>query len=183
VAIEVGVGNNQPNPFRAAQVAGALAVGLDVRLYDFCFPLPPDGIHPNRDPVAQARLFLQEMQGLKLEGKPLILDFEWPKKQDLQKWGENADYVLEWTLACLVEVSTLTGLLPWVYTGPDYADAIGYENALELARYDLWIAHWGVTSPTVPRPWWTYSAWQYSNTGRVPGIQDDVDLSWFRTMS
>ena len=43
----------------------------------------------------------------------------------------------------------------------------------------LWVAHWGVDSPTLPADDWDghgWVVWQYSSTGRVPGISGHVDL-------
>jgi GH25 family lysozyme M1 (1,4-beta-N-acetylmuramidase) len=42
------------------------------------------------------------------------------------------------------------------------------------------VAHWGVDEPTLPDPWEDWSIWQYTNEGRVPGIQGNVDLNWFK---
>ena len=179
-AVEIGVGNDAPNEYRASQVSGAMNAGLLVLPYSFCFALPPDGVHANRDPVSQAKLFLQEMQNLGLEGQPIILDCEFPKQQDMQKWRDNDDYVCAWRAACLAEVEQLTGVTPWIYGSPDYLEVTGCEEDLGLSRYPLWIAHYYVTNPTIPRPWVEYAAWQYSCEGTVPGIQTPVDLSWYR---
>lgn len=50
-----------------------------------------------------------------------------------------------------------------------------------LARWGapLWIAHWGVQAPTLPADGWAgrgWAVWQHSSTGKVPGIQGNVDL-------
>jgi lysozyme len=179
-AVEIGVGNDQANPLRAAQVLGALGAGLTVVPYDFCFALPPDGVHINRDPVSQAKLFLQEMQNLKLEGRPIALDFEFPRQQDMQKWKDSDNYVSSWRAACLAEVEQLTGVTPWVYGSPDYLEVTKCADDLELTKYPLWIAHYGVASPTIPHPWMDFAAWQYTDKGVVPGVQTLVDLSWYR---
>ena len=40
----------------------------------------------------------------------------------------------------------------------------------------LWIANWGVQSPTIPAAWaGNYAFWQYSSTGTTPGISGNVD--------
>jgi GH25 family lysozyme M1 (1,4-beta-N-acetylmuramidase) len=48
-------------------------------------------------------------------------------------------------------------------------------------RSPLWVAHWGVHSPTRPAGWssttWTF--WQYTSTGRVSGISGNVDRNRF----
>lgn len=40
---------------------------------------------------------------------------------------------------------------------------------------DLWIAHFGVRRPTVPKPWKDYAIWQYTSSGKVPGVKGNVD--------
>jgi hypothetical protein len=45
----------------------------------------------------------------------------------------------------------------------------------------LWLAHWGVESPTVPAADWNgngWTFWQFSDCGMVPGISTCVDLDW-----
>src|SRR4029077_11256633 len=56
-------------------------------------------------------------------------------------------------------------------------------SALADAGYKtLWVAHWGVTSPTVPAHNWGghgWTFWQYTSSGTVPGISTKVDLDRF----
>ena len=75
----------------------------------------------------------------------------------------------------------LKGTLPLIY-----CDNNTWKNHLDSARYDfsgyrLWIAHWNVAAPTVPDTWKnagkSWSVWQYSSTGRVAGVQGNVDLN------
>lgn len=47
------------------------------------------------------------------------------------------------------------------------------------AKAPLWIAHWGVGSPSVPSGFPTWTMWQYSATGRVAGVSGDVDRNKF----
>jgi len=44
-----------------------------------------------------------------------------------------------------------------------------------LSRYELWIARTNVESPDFPYP---YGMWQYSHTGRINGIETNVDLNY-----
>jgi GH25 family lysozyme M1 (1,4-beta-N-acetylmuramidase) len=46
----------------------------------------------------------------------------------------------------------------------------------------LWVAHWGVSTPTEPAGWAQYSTWtfwQYTNCKSVPGISGCVDGDYF----
>lgn len=69
------------------------------------------------------------------------------------------------------ELKRLSGHEPVIYTYPAFLPDWGRE----LARYPLWIAHYGAASPTVPAPWKGWKVWQHSSTARVPGVSGNVD--------
>jgi GH25 family lysozyme M1 (1,4-beta-N-acetylmuramidase) len=43
----------------------------------------------------------------------------------------------------------------------------------------LWVAHWGASSPTIPAGFPTWTVWQYTSTGSVPGVSGNVDRNQF----
>ncbi|MGA8114233.1 MAG: GH25 family lysozyme [Actinocatenispora sp.] len=43
----------------------------------------------------------------------------------------------------------------------------------------LWVAHWGVSSPSKPAGWGVYTFWQYTSSGAVSGISGNVDRDVF----
>ena len=47
----------------------------------------------------------------------------------------------------------------------------------------LWVAHWGVSSPTKPAGWGVYTFWQYADSGTVSGISGNVDHDTFNGSS
>lgn len=53
----------------------------------------------------------------------------------------------------------------------------------ELAKRDLWLAHYGVRTPNVPWPWKAWKIWQYDGDGgeylQQPGGVVDSDFCWF----
>lgn len=57
-----------------------------------------------------------------------------------------------------------------VYTYTNFADTA--LDMAALAAYDLWIADYRGTRPTRK-----HGMWQYTSSGRVPGISGPVDLS------
>ena len=69
----------------------------------------------------------------------------------------------------------------------DHNDINNFFNVNELSEYKIWIGCYdkkyektGVqykTGDALPQESYTYHMWQYSCTGRVPGIQGDVDLN------
>ncbi len=64
------------------------------------------------------------------------------------------------------------------YTPGVYSNAYWWEHHLNYSEYDQWerwVAQWS-DDLNFDRP---YSMWQYSNKGRLPGIQGDVDLDYW----
>lgn len=69
---------------------------------------------------------------------------------------------------------------PIIYTGPSFwNNAWAYSVARTkspMVKYRLWIANYGVQSPSIPMGWTKHFIWQYSQTGSVSGIAGNVDL-------
>ena len=64
------------------------------------------------------------------------------------------------------------GYRPMLYCNPNWLNNYLHKNKL-LGKYDLWLAHWGVSSPS-----YDCAIWQYSENGGVPGISGSVDMNW-----
>ncbi|MEA2548494.1 MAG: hypothetical protein QOE42_1092 [Chloroflexota bacterium] len=95
--------------------------------------------------------------------------------------GLSVTSLQAWVKAFLDEVTAKVGSRPMVYTSPSFwSKYMGNSHALADAGYKtLWVAHWGVTSPTVPANNWGghgWTFWQYTSDGTVPGIAGRVDL-------
>lgn len=92
----------------------------------------------------------------------------------------EAYYGLEWpTLQNLDAVGRyISG-----YMGFQYPDIYSNPSTLyrlrcpkSMARYGLWVAHWGVESPTVVFPWTVWKLWQTGIVDGVPyGVEGDID--------
>jgi GH25 family lysozyme M1 (1,4-beta-N-acetylmuramidase) len=68
----------------------------------------------------------------------------------------------------------LTGHRPLIYTFPAFWDELGNPSRF---RCPLWIAHFGVDQPRIPRPWSRFVIWQHTSEGGVAGIAGNVDLN------
>ena len=79
-------------------------------------------------------------------------------------------------LAFLEELETLTGVTPMIYCDSDAANHL-MDDA--VARYPLWVADWEVDSPRVYENWASWTGWQYTDRGEVPGITGYVDRDRF----
>jgi GH25 family lysozyme M1 (1,4-beta-N-acetylmuramidase) len=118
--------------------------------------------HASDNGVQQADRFYNTVKSRLLSGDQLILDLEATESN-----GTN-DGVAPATTAARARqfLETLDRLAPGhrvlVYTNPSFAAA---GNCAGMNSWALWIAHYGVSKPTVPKPWSTWTFWQ---TGDSP---------------
>ena len=112
----------------------------------------------------------EELAALKiaLRGKtfqlPLAIDVEDPRLRSM------APAKLSARVAEAAAQLEAWGLYAMVYTYTNFADTA--LDMAALAAYDLWIADYRGTRPTRK-----HGMWQYTSSGRVPGISGPVDLS------
>lgn len=112
----------------------------------------------------------EELAALKtaLRGKtfqlPLAIDVEDPRLRSL------APAKLSALVAEAAAQLEAWGLYAMVYTYTNFADTA--LDMAALAAYDLWIADYRGTRPTRK-----HGMWQYTSSGRVPGISGPIDLS------
>jgi GH25 family lysozyme M1 (1,4-beta-N-acetylmuramidase) len=71
----------------------------------------------------------------------------------------------------VAEVHRELGVRPLIYTFPAFA------HWSSTFGCGLWIAHFGVSHPTIPPPWKDYTAWQHSSTASVPGVSGNCDVN------
>ncbi len=83
--------------------------------------------------------------------------------------------------AFIQTVEDLIGRLCVIYTSPGYWREYG-DTSDRWKKYPLWVAHYGVTRPTVPVPWTDWLFWQYTDKGdgALYGVESkQIDLNWF----
>ena len=69
-----------------------------------------------------------------------------------------------------------TGEKPAIYSGAYKVEAV-WDQA--LSAYPLWIAEYDVEQPKTAGAWGQWSGWQYTDRGRVNGIEGNVDRDRF----
>ena len=168
-------GRNYVDPQYAINKAGAALSGVVFGAYHFA---QPDG--GANDAILEADHFVDTAQ---LEPGDLVpvLDIE-------RTGGLSQGQVTQWILTWLNRVTERVGVRPMVYTSPHgWATRTGDTTAVADAGYSLlWVAHWNVSSPTVPGANWSgngWTFWQYGNCGTIPGIDGCVDVDWYETGS
>jgi GH25 family lysozyme M1 (1,4-beta-N-acetylmuramidase) len=147
----------------------AMAAGLAFTGYHFA---RPDG-NPTKA-VQEADWFVSQ---LGMQAGMLV------PALDLEVAGTNTVAQMQaWVGAWLGEVYLKTGVRPMIYTSPAFwSKYLGNTSMFADQGYKiLWVAHWFVSSPTVPGNNWggkSWTFWQYDDCGSVPGITTGcVDL-------
>lgn len=96
---------------------------------------------------------------------------EWPRVERERR----VPLAVEW----LERVEEKLGRKPVVYTRRGFVqDTLG--AAGKLAGYEVWIAHYTrAAKPAVPPGWAQWALWQYTDAGRVAGIECKLDMNRF----
>lgn len=123
---------------------------------------------PNQSATQQANIICNAIGKLGPGDLPPVLDIE-------ERAGMSGAAIKKAIDTWVKIVKKKTGLTPIVYTSPGFWNPLG----VKLTGVDLWVAHWGVSSPTRPAGWGDWWFWQKSATGKVPGIKGNVDLDEF----
>ncbi len=160
-------GADYVDPTYVANRAAARANGLMVGAYHFSRPDASKG-----DARAEARFFVRVADPKPGDLLP-VLDIETSR-------GLNQAGVTKWITTWVAEVRRLTGVIPMVYTSPyGWQTRTGDTRVVAREGAPLWVAHWGVSSPTLPAGDWDghgWIVWQHTSSGKVPGIVGRVDL-------
>jgi GH25 family lysozyme M1 (1,4-beta-N-acetylmuramidase) len=152
----------------ATNHAGARAAGIRTTAYDFA---SPDATA--NEAVAEANHFVDVAA---------LMDGDLVPALDLEATGGLGTAALRnWVASWLAQVTARIGIKPMIYVSPAFwVKYMGDTTWFATSGYRiLWIAHWGVSKPTVPAQNWDgygWTFWQYSNCGSVPGIGGCVDL-------
>ena len=125
------------------------------------------------DPVIQAQAFVATV------GEFTCL----PPVLDLEVAGSKGEKLNIKVQQFLDEVERLTNRKPIIYTsGSFWRSYMMYEKRVhsDWARvYPLWMARYTSLWPTPIYPWAGWDFWQYSDSGKIPGVKTHVDLNWF----
>ena len=141
---------------------GAAAAGLKVGAYFFSQAL-------NTKEVDEEIEFMFEILGEQYLAMPLVLDWEIPAA-NARSAKMDARTLTDIQLHFCKKVSDM-GYQPMVYFNWTQSEKLYFLH--ELEDYPFWLALYQ-DRMTYP---WKVEMWQYTNTGRVPGIPGDVDIN------
>ena len=152
------------DPMFAANWAGAKAAGLLRGAYHF--------FEADDDPQQQAENYLKTVS-LEPGDLPPVLDVESSSTSSVVPTTTIIQRIAAW----LQTVEQASGCTPILYTGSSYWNSLATQ---QFSTYPLWIAEYGVASPTLPLGWTTWAFWQFTQSGEVSGIATPVDLDLFQ---
>jgi GH25 family lysozyme M1 (1,4-beta-N-acetylmuramidase) len=174
VFMKVTEGDFYSDPTFDDNWAGAKSAGLLRGAYHF--------FRCNVDPKKQAEKFIDCVNAANDNGElPPVLDLETHDGQKKEKIVANAKIWLD-----LVEAEY--GKKPIIYSGQyflqDYLSEAGGGPPVWAKDYPLWLAQYPPqyvegSQPFLPRGWFKWNFWQYSEKGQVNGINARVDLNIF----
>lgn len=146
-----------------ANLRGALDAGLEVGVYFFSQAITPE------EAEAEAAYILNAIEGYEIT-YPVAFDWEPIAPGNGARTDGLDNDTLTRCAAAFCEKVRGAGLEPAVY----FNQSLGYlrYDLRELTEYDLWLAEYDVK----PDFYYHFDLWQYTHTGRVAGIEGDVDL-------
>lgn len=162
VYIKATEGTNYIDPYLERNYQMAKENGLKVGVYHYVTARTEEQARK------EAQFFVESVSGKELDCK-LAMDFE--SFGDLTKSKIN-----EIGLAFLKEVEKLSGKQVILYSNAYTASDIW--NG-ENTNYPLWIADYDVEKPTNSGTWSSWTGWQYTDVGKVKGINTYVDRDKF----
>jgi len=155
-------GNTYTDPQFKSNWTGIKAAGMLRGAYHF--------YESKDDPVTQANNFIAAVGSLAVGDLPPVVDIEVNK-------GSFGNTTLAANLQIwLNTVEQALGRTPMIYTGPSFWNQ-NMNNS--FSRYALWIAQYGVSHPTIPNGWGSWTFWQNSEGGHVTGVTGSVDTDVF----
>ncbi|MFT3893872.1 MAG: GH25 family lysozyme [Anaerolineales bacterium] len=174
VFVKATEGNTYQDPTYDDNWFGAKSAGLLRGAYHF--------FHCNIDPKKQADNFINYVKSFNDNGElPPVLDLETHDNVKKEK-------IIPAVKTCLDLIEAAFGKKPIIYSGyfflQDYLSEAGGGPPMWAKDYPLWIAQYpnqytpGM-SPLLPRGWFKWTIWQYSEKGVVNGINADVDMDLF----
>lgn len=139
-------------------IEGAKNAGINTGVYHYSYA------DSTNDAVNEAQFCLENIEGYALE-YPVVFDFE--DKEMLKLTNRQRTDICR----AFCEEIEKAGYYVMIYANPNWLKSYLYSDEL-LKDFDLWLAHWGVEKPS-----YSCGIWQYSSTGKIDGINGNVDLN------
>lgn len=155
-------GTINPDKNFQQNLSGAKAAGIKTGVYFFSSAITP------AEAVEEANFLLASLGGQPLE-YPVVYDWE-PASKDGRAYNLDKQTLTACTIA-FCETVARAGYTPMIY----YNTPVGYTrmDLSQLTGYDVWYAQYSFR----PTMYYDYRIWQYTSSGKVPGIEGKVDMN------
>lgn len=134
------------------------AAGIPIGAYHY--------LSPDIDAIAQIHNFLDAINGMDLDLCPVL---DWEEKSHVPAKTQAAIASL-W----LESIEKKVNKVPMIYTGP-YFFQDDMKSPKCFDKYRLWIAHYNVTEPKIPKPWTKCDVHQFTESGKISGVKGNFD--------
>ena len=140
-------------------IENAIKVGIKCGIYHYSYA------RSVAEAKKEADFCLKTIKNYKID-LPVAFDIEDSSQTNLGK-----DTLTSIVIAFCDRIKS-AGYMPMLYCNPSWLNSYLHKDKL-LGKYDLWLAHWGVSSPG-----FDCTIWQYSENGSISGISGNVDMNW-----
>jgi len=169
------IGGHQTDSQFAANWSGMRNAGIIRGAYHYFWPLTPWQDQVNNFTTAVPSLQPADLSpALDLEEAFLKTDPNHDVWNDIP-FDQRLPMIQSW----LDKVEQALGMKPIIYTRQNFIANLLGNGVPQIANSLLWIAHYGVSQPSVPDVWNSWAFWQYTDSGKLEGIDGKVDLDYF----
>lgn len=160
-----GYGTGEPDLDEnyAENIRGAREADVDAGVYFFSQAITVE------EAVEEANLVIESLEGLDIN-YPVVYDWEIIYDDSARTDNVSVDILTDCCIA-FCETIKNAGYTPMIYQNK--RTTIFKLDLNRLTDYDFWLAEYG----SEPTYYYDFDMWQYTSTGRVPGIEGDVDLN------
>ena len=141
---------------------GATANGFHIGVYFYTNAIT------EKEAIAEAEFTLNKIKGYKID-MPVVIDIEWSSSTD--RIAKITPALRTKCVLAFMKTIAKAGYQPMFYCG--YYFLKDNLVASQLKDYPMWLAQYYKT-PVCNRP---FSVWQYTSSGRVDGINGNVDMN------
>jgi len=167
--IRAGYGKNNVDEQLVYNGEKAVAAGLAVHFYWFSYAY-------TKEMVIDEANFLMQQAKKYAPNCMLAWDFEYDSMKYAEKKGVTItkSTLTKWCIA-FCETVKAGGFTPVIYANEDYfKNNIDISEILSKTNAKIWLAKYASTSGTYGK---NAYIWQYSSTGKVKGIEGNVDMN------
>ena len=152
--------------YATANIDGAIAAGMDVGVYFFSQAITPE------EAEEEAYFVIEHLEPYREHiTMPVVFDWEHVSSASARTADmRDPDVLTDCTLAFLQTIEA-AGYRPMVYF--NRTQSWKYLNLEEVKEYEFWLAAY---TQRMEFPY-KIKMWQYTSTGRVPGVDGDCDIN------